>query len=93
MVRLKKSKVSVFFRLGKKCPLVQQIYRHGLSGKASTYHIKPKFHHINGRLNIPCFLFLFPKVVSDRKLCRFEVRSPEGWTHSTSGMIEIFRML
>ena len=47
--------VSVFFQLGKKCPFIQQIFRRNLSGKASTCHIKPKFHHINERLNIPCF--------------------------------------
>ena len=47
--------VSVFFQLGKECPFVQQIYRHDLRGKASTCHIKPKFRHINERLNIQCF--------------------------------------
>ena len=51
----------MFFHLGKKCHLVQQIYRHDLSDKASTCHIKPKFHHINERLNIPCFFSRFQK--------------------------------
>ena len=27
--------------------------------------------------------FPIPKAVSDRKLCRFEVRSPKGWKYST----------
>ena len=53
--------VSVFFQLGKKCPFIQQIFGRNLSGKASTCHIKPKFHHINERLNIPCFFSRFQK--------------------------------
>ena len=87
-----KIKVSVFFQLGKKCPYIQQIFGRNLSGKASTCQIKPKFNHINERLNIPCF-FQIPNAVSDPKLCRFEVRSPKGWKYTTCGMIEIFHMI
>ena len=83
----------MFFQLGEKCPFLQQVYRHDLSGKASNCHIKPRFHHINERFSIPCFFLRFQEQFLIVELCRFEVRSPKGWTYSTGGMIEVFHMI